>query len=81
LTGQQCENCHGPGGRHTALERQFAKDQKSTNELIAWRKYHRLDHKKSFDLCAKCHDPDNDPKFSSGTFDDYWNEIAHPGKD
>ncbi len=81
LTGQQCENCHGPGGRHTELERLFAKDQKSTDDLKAWRKYLRLDQKKAFDLCAKCHDPDNDPKFGTDTFDDYWNEIAHPGKD
>ena len=81
LTGQQCENCHGPGGRHTELERLVAKEQKVTDNVKAWRKYLRLNKKTAFDLCVKCHDPDNDPKFKTETFDDYWEEIDHPGKD
>jgi len=81
LTGQQCENCHGPGGRHTELERLFDKNKELTDDVKAWRKYHRLNHKTAFDLCVKCHDPDNDPKFGTATFDEYWQEIAHPGKD
>src|SRR5262249_42677935 len=55
LTGQQCENCHGPGGRHTELERLVAKDQKVTDDVKAWRKYLRLSKKTAFDLCVKCH--------------------------
>ncbi len=83
LTGQQCENCHGPGGRHTELERLLAKDKgkPAGDEVTAWRKYHRLNKKTSFDLCVKCHDGDNDPHFNSASFDKYWDEIAHPGKD
>jgi len=82
LLGQQCENCHGPGGRHTRLEQQWAKDQKTTDEVVAWRKFHRLDKKTAFDLCVKCHDGDNDPAFGgTKSFDEYWDEIAHPGKD
>lgn len=81
LLGQQCENCHGPGGRHTELERQFAKDKMETDELKAWRKFQRLSKKDSFDLCAKCHDGDNDPNFKTDSFDRYWNQIAHPGRD
>ena len=81
LTGQGCENCHGPGGRHTDLERQYARDKKTTEELAAWRKYHKLSKKTAFDLCAKCHDGDNDPKFNSDTFDEYWKKIVHDGKD
>ncbi|HLJ11579.1 MAG TPA: multiheme c-type cytochrome [Planctomycetaceae bacterium] len=81
LVGQQCENCHGPGGRHVELERQWAKDKKTSDELLTWRKFQRLDKKSAFNLCAKCHDGDNDPHFDSDSFDRYWNEIAHPGKD
>jgi hypothetical protein len=82
LLGQQCENCHGPGGRHTGLERQWAKDQKLSDELTAWRKFHRLNKEKAFDLCAKCHDGDNDPAFgTTKTFEEYWVEIAHPGRE
>lgn len=81
LTGQQCENCHGPGGRHTELEREFAKNHELTDDVAAWRKFHRLNHKTAFDLCVKCHDTDNDPKFGSATFDEYWEQIAHPGRD
>ena len=82
LLGQQCENCHGPGGRHTELERQWAKDQKTTDAVAAWRKFHRLSKKTAFDLCAKCHDGDNDPAFgTTKTFDEYWDQIAHPGRE
>ncbi|MGE5194972.1 MAG: multiheme c-type cytochrome [Deltaproteobacteria bacterium] len=81
LTGQSCENCHGPGGRHTELERAWAKDHQTTDEVTAWRKFHRLNKKTAFDLCVKCHDGDNDPHFGSDSFDKYWDEIAHPGKD
>lgn len=81
LVGQQCENCHGPGGRHTELERVWAKDKKTTDDVTAWRKFLKLDHKKAFDLCVKCHDGDNDPHFSSDTFAEHWDKVAHPGKD
>jgi len=83
LVGQSCENCHGPGGRHAELERAWAKDKKTTDEVTAWRKFHRLSLKTARDLCAKCHDGDNDPEFDTDKkpFDKYWAEIAHPGKD
>jgi hypothetical protein len=83
LLGQQCENCHGPGGRHTELERLLAKNKgkAADDEVAAWRKYHRLSKKTAFDLCVKCHDGDNDPHFKTETFDSYWEQIAHPGKD
>lgn len=86
LVGQQCENCHGPGGRHSELERQWAKDNENKNgkpseEVVAWRKFQRLSRKTAFDLCAKCHDNDNDPKFKSETFGEYWDQVAHPGKE
>jgi hypothetical protein len=83
LVGQSCENCHGPGGRHTELERAWAKDKKTTDEVTAWRKFHRRSVKTARDLCVRCHDGDNDPEFDTDKkpFDKYWAEIAHPGKD
>jgi hypothetical protein len=83
LAGQSCENCHGPGGRHTELERAWANDQKITDEVTAWRKFHRLNQKSARDLCIRCHDGDNDPEFDTEKkpFATYWELIDHPGKD
>jgi hypothetical protein len=83
LTGQSCENCHGPGGRHTELEQAWATDKKTTDEVSAWRKFHRLSQKTARDICLRCHDGDNDPEFDTEKkpFARYWDEIAHPGKD
>ncbi len=81
LVGQQCENCHGPGGRHTELERVWAKDHQTTDDVTAWRKFLKLSQKTAFDLCIKCHDLDNDPNFTSEKFKEHWDKIAHPGKD
>ncbi|MBI3864101.1 MAG: hypothetical protein HY290_19640 [Planctomycetia bacterium] len=81
LLGQQCENCHGPGGKHTELERLFAKGTGKKEEVEAWRKFHRLSVKTAYDLCIKCHDGDNDPNFKSESFEKYWDLVAHPGKD
>jgi hypothetical protein len=82
LKGQQCENCHGPAARHNELEAQWKKDEKSVKkeDLLAVR--HRLtltvdEAKKT--LCYRCHDLDNDPNFSSATFSEYWDKIAHSG--
>lgn len=81
LLGQQCENCHGPGGKHSELERLFAKGEGKKEQVDAWRKFHHLSVKTAYDLCIKCHDGDNDPNFKSENFDKYWSQIAHPGKD
>ncbi|HTI51462.1 MAG TPA: multiheme c-type cytochrome [Planctomycetaceae bacterium] len=84
LLGQQCENCHGPGGRHVELERQFRKDGKETEELTKFRDFVQLSvadaGQKS---CVKCHDGDNDPHFKTDgePFDWYWSEIQHPWRD
>jgi hypothetical protein len=82
LLGQQCENCHGPGGRHTELERQFAKDKNLTGDVTKFRKLAQLFVDEAAEnQCAKCHDGDNDPNFNSKTFAEYWEKIKHPGKD
>jgi len=31
--------------------------------------------------CAKCHDSDNDPKFTPDAFDQYWEKVKHPERD
>lgn len=81
LLGQQCENCHGPGGRHTQLERSFRKDLKSVprDDLFAARAALKKNYKTAEqDVCAKCHDHENSPNFK---FEKYWDEVKHPWKD
>jgi hypothetical protein len=83
LEGQQCENCHGPGGRHTELERLLANQANQVNmdEVEAWRARAALAVDNAFDLCARCHDGDNDPHFNLQVFDEYWQKIKHPWRD
>jgi hypothetical protein len=84
LIGQQCENCHGPGGRHTELESQFQKDGKETDELSKFRDFVQLSVAEAGEKsCVKCHDGDNDPHFKTEgePFEWYWNEIKHPWRD
>ncbi len=78
LLGQQCENCHGPGSRHVALEEANA-DQ---NELLEGRRMVRrtLEEAKKT-MCVECHDPDNSPKFTPERFDEFWDQVKHPSKD
>jgi Cytochrome c554 and c-prime len=84
LVGQQCENCHGPGGRHTELERAFQKDGNMTDELAKFREFAQVFLDEAGQkLCVKCHDGDNDPHFKTDgdVFDRYWQEIKHPWRD
>jgi hypothetical protein len=81
LRGQQCENCHGPGSRHTEVERAFARDAQSVprDELERLRKAVRRTYEQAEQrLCFECHDVENSPNFK---FEDYWEEVAHPWKD
>ncbi|MBS0266938.1 MAG: hypothetical protein JSS02_33735 [Planctomycetes bacterium] len=86
LTGQQCENCHGPGGRHSQLEQllkagKLPSDDIKQDEIDGWRKFVKVSLKNAYDMCAKCHDGDNDPNFKVENFNEYWDKVAHPGKD
>ncbi len=81
LAGQQCENCHGPGQKHTDLERAFKKDLKSVDRdmLNAARAAAKLNSATvEAKVCKNCHDYENSPKFE---FKKYWGEIHHPWKD
>lgn len=70
LAGNQCENCHGPGGKHS----QEPKNQE-------WIVQMRLSkHTVEQTTCIKCHDSENSPKFI-GHFNEYWEKIAHPWRD
>ncbi len=71
LKGNQCENCHGPGSKHSAEpdDEAFRKAMARTS----------TEFEKNFDYgCVRCHDGDNDPKFS---FAEYYPKIEHKGLD
>lgn len=84
LVGQQCENCHGPGSKHTALEEALVAKAADLNmdDVTASRKdIKRVLEQARKDLCIQCHDSDNSPKFTPDAFKDYWDQVAHPWKD
>jgi hypothetical protein len=80
LTGNGCENCHGPGSQHVAAE---AGDIESTKEeMEAFRAQMKLTLDRSQDKCLECHDIDNSPDFhKDGAFEAYWDKVKHYGKD
>jgi hypothetical protein len=69
LAGNQCENCHGPGSKHSAEP-----DNAEFRKLVTV----SAQEADKNGLCYRCHDPDNSPKFE---FKKYWSEIVHKGKD
>lgn len=77
LTGNGCENCHGPGGAHVAAELAEADNREAERKLM------RLTYAEAqAGACQKCHDLDNSPEFQKeGAFERYWSEIEHKGKD
>jgi hypothetical protein len=57
LINVTCEACHGPAGDHA--ERALRGDPKYPGPAIG-----RIADGSAFDLCTKCHDPDNSPQFN-----------------
>ncbi|MFM8250074.1 MAG: multiheme c-type cytochrome [Planctomycetota bacterium] len=85
-----CENCHGPGSAHVAAERgavnPSATKQGANKVSDAQRQKLRLSMQlplaKARQRCLECHDMDNSPAFhKDGAFEEYWQQVAHPGKD
>ena len=73
LTGNSCENCHGPSQAHIDAEK--GKDIETRNQ---WREIVKLSAASAEEkVCRKCHDLDNSPGFD---FAKYWPQVAHPGK-
>lgn len=70
LKANQCENCHGPGSKHSA-EPENAEFRK----LITIRK----ETADKTGLCIRCHDEDNSPSFND--FAKWWAKVEHNGLD
>lgn len=70
LEGNQCENCHGPGSKHSAdpTNAEFLKRARITAESAD-----------KTGQCLRCHDEDNSPKFTD--FAEWWKKIEHKGLD
>lgn len=75
LQGNGCENCHGPGSVHAAIEK--GETNVDDAEQTMRRVQMRLTLKEAEDNCLKCHDVDNSPAFK---FETYWPKIEHKGK-
>jgi hypothetical protein len=71
LSGNQCENCHGPGSQHVELI------EAGNNEAAAKLMKVTLEQADKV-TCRKCHDADNSPDFN---FPEYWEKVKHYGKD
>lgn len=81
MTGNGCENCHGPGSQHVAAENG---DIDATEaQLAKFRSEMRLSLAEAkASKCFECHDLDNDPNFHhEGAFEEYWKQIEHKGLD
>ncbi len=90
LTGNGCENCHGPGAAHVAAENgEVDADDKELERLRAALRLKLVENEGNKDgqvfkqavvvkKCMKCHDLDNSPEFD---FQKYWPKVEHHGKD
>jgi hypothetical protein len=75
-----CENCHGPGSRHAAIE--SGEMDATPAEKTKAREQMRVtiaQAKKT--TCIACHDLDNSPDYIKNGFEAYWPKVEHKGKD
>ncbi|MBC7853726.1 MAG: hypothetical protein IAF94_09845 [Pirellulaceae bacterium] len=81
LTHNGCENCHGPGSAHVAAESGETKLGETEIQKLRDQLKLPLAGGLAERRCAQCHDGDNDPDFSDKTFEKYWKQVEHKGKD
>ena len=81
LTGNGCENCHGPGAAHSAAEAEGSTVDADQRDVL--RLSMQLPLEKAREKCMECHDLDNSPDFHEpDAFEDvYWPEVEHYGVD
>jgi hypothetical protein len=72
LHGSGCENCHGPGSRHVALENGEEPAPGERDLVLSKLRVSKEEAKER--LCVECHDLDNSPDFD---FEKYWPYIEH----
>ncbi len=77
LSGNQCENCHGPGAAHVAAENSRNRTKRDEERLAL-----KLTAGMALEnVCIKCHDHDNSPEFNEQSFEaHYWPKVQHKGK-
>jgi hypothetical protein len=80
LTGNGCENCHGPGQRHVSIE-QGDIEATPAEKLKAREQMRVTIAQAKATVCAACHDLDNSPDYVKHGFDAYWPKVQHKGKD
>jgi hypothetical protein len=72
LGGNGCENCHRPGSEHARIMSGPAIDKKTFD--LAKKTMHLPPQDKLNNVCKRCHDFENSPKFD---IDVYWDKVAH----
>jgi hypothetical protein len=74
LINTGCENCHGPGEKHCAVELSGSEElkQKYRKAVVVTKAASEKQ------LCATCHDIDNSPDFD---FKTYWPFVEHHEKE
>jgi hypothetical protein len=88
MTGNGCENCHGPAARHVAAETgELSANPAEVEQLRAALRLKIVDNEgnkpgqvygKVVEMCMTCHDLDNSPDFD---FQKFWPDVRHVGKD
>lgn len=72
LSGNGCENCHGPGSEHVKIYLNL--DATDEDRARARRLVRTKPQTKDRNLCERCHDHDNDPGFD---LDERWADVEH----